>query len=208
MNIERIAQAVDQCIAAGGRWVVGDHLPEREIRGSRPWVLFDGLGSVIDDPETAHVATALTCAFSARRSLACWFLYCDDTRPLQLADRLISAIPGDNTVVITRDDTRPCEPTENGVPITDCRQVDTLSASTSVARAAAYFLTRNREHAVFCLAVVFCAFSESPIAPHDYEERMLEWLLTVAIPAAAERRELTLEEQAALADFSPFLLRR
>ncbi|WP_339747668.1 hypothetical protein [uncultured Rubinisphaera sp.] len=207
-EIKCVTEAIESCIASGGEWCAGDHLPQSEVRSSIPWAIVDSIYQSANDPTDAVSIVALTCTFVARRSLACWFNYCDDSYPLQLADRLVSAIIKNDMNAITLDDTVPCYPTEKGIPIVDCRQADTMAASESVAYAAAYFIKQKIELAVFSLSDATAAFNESPIASYDFEERMQEWLLTVAIPAAVEQRELNFEEQSALADFSPFLLRR
>lgn len=208
MNLADVYRDVRRAAIKGASWEADTHLSQSELRRSLPGVVVEAIVSRVSPPHIAFRTVALTCAFAARRSLACWFVYCDDTSPSDTVRRLITAIIEEDRSLIGKADTEPTFPKKGGMPIEDCRQSDTLSASTAVAYAVAYFLTRDDNFAAYSLSYSVGAFEDSPIGSDSYEELFSRWLLEVAIPAAAEGRDMTTDEQEMFIDFSPFLLRR
>lgn len=203
VSLESLKEKINQCTMDGGDWIAGDHISEAETATLIPYAIV----TFMSHQDKGKELIGLTSTFVARRSLACWFNYCDDRSPLLLADRIISAIVKHTPGAVKEDDTTPCFPTEQGMPITDCRQADTMLSSEAVAYAAAYHLTGKAELAVYSLSDAIEAFNESPLGTEEFEEEMLDWIMTYAIPGALEFRDLTIEEQEAMCSFNPTLLR-
>lgn len=143
----------------------------------------------------------LLTAFSARRSLVAWCIYCDSVQPITVVDNVISFwlhhTPLQSTAVE--------EPSENGVPIIDCRWGDTHSAASAVKNAAEFVVVRDWYVATLSLVCAFLGFALSPAGSVD---TYVKWLVEFALPCAIELRQMTVEEQFALADYDiPEVLR-
>ena len=143
-------------------------------------------------------AVGLFIAFAARCSLACWFLYCDDTRPLEIVESVIQhwtifqygTLPSSSMTAI--------KPMEGDKPIVDCRYSDTMMASSAVTHAARYAQDRNLLDAITSLSHSQGAFNCSPVGSVYVFQK---WLVDYAIPIALQGREMTSHEIFADADF-------
>jgi hypothetical protein len=145
-------------------------------------------------------AVGLLIAFAARRSLACWFLYCTDTRLAEIAEDVIQhwLIFQNGTLPISA--TIPIQPMEGDEPIVDCRFSDTSAASSAVAHAAKYARDRNLLDAMISLSHARSSFNNSPVGSVFAFDK---WLIDYAIPIALQGREMTEQEAFANADYEP-----
>jgi hypothetical protein len=151
-------------------------------------------------------AAGLLTAFAARRSLACWFVYCADLRPLEIADAVIEHWVIFQNTTLPKSWSKPIKPMEGNKPIVDCRYSDTASASSAVAHAAKYAGDRNLLDAITSLSHAVGAFDCSPIGSTYVFEK---WLLDYAIPIAMQGRAMTEYEAFADADSEwPIQLRK
>jgi hypothetical protein len=152
---------------------------------------------------SATVSLGLLIAFAARRSLVCWFVYCEATHPLMVVDQVIEywldlAAGSSAPRQIDESWLVPATPKRNGREIVDCRWQDTHSASAAVASAARFAKWGERSDATACLSAAHCAWDISPAGGPDGFE---QWLVNVAAPCAIDRRRMTVTEQFAYADF-------
>lgn len=154
----------------------------------------------IDDVDLAARTVGLLSAFAARRSLACWFVYCADEYPLGIANQVIDywVYPRGNRVVISPEWTTCRWPTDKEGPIVDCRSQETVAASEAVSSAAKFALTGDSHAAILALSLPHVAFDVSPIG---HSNDFAAWLIHVAAKVAFAGREMSAEEQFALADF-------
>lgn len=200
--MHRLSRIVEQGIAEKTRW---DFYEDAETAAEDaletvPGRLITGFYESTHDLAAVEHMLGLLTTYAARRSLVCWFAYCDDTKPLWIANRLVDFWTGDDRhpQFIEEAWTEEIAPAEKGIPIVDCRWCDTFSASSAVTNAAKFARTRSRLDAITSLSDSNEAFNQSPIGS---VRPFREWLMQIAIPAAAERRALSAQEQFALADF-------
>lgn len=130
--------------------------------------------------------------FAARRALPCWDLYCDSDKPLLTVKAMELVLNGVEEDSSLRHHTSREAPAYRGVPIVDCRFSDTACASGACSEAAQFFLKNDLFIAVCALSSAYMAFDQSPMGQR---EKFKKWLLEVAVPAAWNCQELTLEEQ-------------
>lgn len=145
-------------------------------------------------------AVGLLSAYAAKRSLACWFNYCQDTAPLSIINTVIDYwfCNPENIFTINEKLFVPVIPMENGEEIRDCRRTDTLSASSAVANCVSYACHRSQIFAITAISHSHIAFESCPDAS---SRRFEEWLTSVAFPQALALRRLTSAQQWAMADF-------
>jgi hypothetical protein len=163
--------------------------------GSPPGLLVAAVLRAVASP--SEVLAFLTLAV-AKRSLACWELYCDRDDPIRAVEAAERAIRFGGPVP-TEQLEEPAEPTFGGVPIVDCRACDTGSASDAVAHLVRFVRRRDPLDAIFCLSAAEIAFDQSPLGERDDFHR---WLRDVALPAAVERRPLSSDEESAYRQYS------
>lgn len=130
--------------------------------------------------------------FAARRALPCWDLYCDGDKPLLTVKAMELILNGAEKDASLRRYTSCAAPAYGGVPIVDCRSCDTTCAGVACSEAARFFLKNDLFIAVCALSSAYMAFDQSPMGR---KEQFKKWVLEVAVPAAWDCRELTLEEQ-------------
>jgi hypothetical protein len=157
---------------------------------SVPGRLVDAIRSGVPSP--AEVLSLLALA-AAKRSLACWELYCAGDIPIRAVEAAERALCGGGPLPEERLE----EPAES--PFEDCRACDTGCA----ADAAAHLVRLVRGHdpvdCIYCLSAADMAFDQSPLGARDEFRR---WLSEVVLPAAVERRPLTADEESALRQYS------
>lgn len=174
---------------------------DEAVKPSNPiWRLIEVLAAGPVDlarPRLAHVAL-----FASRRALACWELYCDGDGPHRAIEAVARWIvgDGDETDADWAGLSVPACPSHRGELITDCRACDTSCAAESAARAARFIPSGDINDVYQCVMYADMAFDQSPLGDKDCFRC---WLLDIAIPAAFEIRELTLEEREALREKKP-----
>jgi hypothetical protein len=143
-------------------------------------------------------AVGLMTAFAARRSLVCWFVYCTDGRPLEIADAVIEHWLVSQNEMMPKSWTEEIRPMEGHKQIVDCRYSDTAQASSAVAHAAKYARDRDLLAAITSLAHAEGSFDCSPVGSTIV---FAKWLVDYAIPIALAGRAMTEVEFFADADF-------
>ncbi len=142
----------------------------------------------------------LLVAYTARRSLACWFVYCQSKTPLEAVALVVTFWLTSAQARESIDESMfiPCEPMSNGQRIVDCRRTDTIGASSAVAYAAKFTQTRSPIDAIHALSYSHMAYDTSPIGSIRIFER---WLAECAWPSAFGLTAMSRVEQTAFADF-------
>jgi len=192
---------IEEAVGADLPW---DFYEDGDEVAERAWQTVPGriVAHLLASPpgwETAERIIGLLTAFAARRSLACWFAYCEEELPLSIAERLVEKWlpPQEGRGAVEEAWLVETPPRENGIAITDCRRSDTGAASSAVAHAARFAKARVALDAITSLSHAFIAFDAT-----GRGRRFVEWLVGYAAPAAREGRALSAEEQFALADFA------
>jgi hypothetical protein len=171
-----------------------------------PWDFYEGAANVekiclntvpglivceLQRLQVPEKSLGIFCALAAKRSLACWFRYCNDKTPLSVVDKVIEfwfCCPDPLEFGLSEIMTVPVLPSENGQTIRDCRRTDTLSASSAVANCASYALYRTSLSIVTAISHSHIAFETAPdIGVSVFEE----WLIEVALKSAVEGRRLS-----------------
>jgi hypothetical protein len=144
-------------------------------------------------------SVGLLTVFASRRSLACWFLYCDDLQPLETNLGLSKWWIENKKNPIPRLWLESVEPKERGTKIVDCRFTDTMFASSAVCHAAKYAASRRPLDAIISIAHSHASFDTSPFGQIvEFED----WLVNVALPVAVEPRDMTYDELVKNASFA------
>lgn len=134
----------------------------------------------------------LLAAYAARRSLICWFVYCESHRPLVVSDRTLQYWFSSEPDELPGDFHLPENPFCQGEPIRDCRLTDTASASSAVAHAARYTRTRSLLDAITALSHAYIAHSTSPLTrAADF----VTWICHTAGPCSIRRERMTFEQE-------------
>lgn len=162
------------------------------------WIVINHILSQSMNQLESERTVGLLTSFLSRRCLVCWFFYCDDPRPLSIANQLrlywLNPLPNPHEV---RDSWLvEILPTERGVPIVDCRWADTRSSSSSVANCARFARSRSWIDPIACFSDAGVAFSESPVSTGISEHS--RWITEYAVPCAMEGRQMLFEEEFAL----------
>lgn len=179
---------------------------KRTIPGRIVYHLYDS----ITDPVTVARTVGLMVSFVARRSLTCWYVYCDDESQLHRINHVVGhwLDMDEKFKQIDPDWFTPLEPMEDGVSIVDCRWQDTLGASSAVANAALFAVSRDPLDAIVSLSDAESAFDVSP-ATVGKEFDIGKWLVEYVVPCAYAGRDMTYEEDFAFNDFTvPYLMHR
>lgn len=160
------------------------------------------LYDLFDDKSVALRTIGLLTAFNARRSLACWFLYCVDERPKAIVDRLLDFWLSPDADISLIDESWlteivPTDPT--GHPIVHCREEDMSYVSGGIVVAAKFALERKLIDAIQALCDAWSAWGLSPAG--GYEHDLDVWSYEIAAPCAIEMREMSVDEQFAYGDF-------
>lgn len=173
-----------------------------------PGRIVEFLISEINDKNEVDRTMGLLTTFAAKRSLACWFLYCEGEFPLIVANSLekywVEYSPDIRHIDEAWLDIT--EPTENGYPIIDCRWQDTHAASSAVAHAARFAKSQLPHDAIISLSHAFIAFDISPVGSYV---KFVDWLINIAAPCAFERKYMPSEKMYAMADFDfPLVMKK
>ncbi len=127
--------------------------------------------------------------FVARRALPCWEISCQDDRLRKkirkLGKHLVFGHPVDWTQLEVAIDS----------PHKDCRYSDTQSASDAIAEAARYINRKDMIQAIYCISSANVAYEH--VLTND---RFREWLISIAVPTAFEKREMSLGEMESFRD--------
>ena len=125
--------------------------------------------------------------FVARRTLPCWELSCDVSRPRDIVDSLGRHLRDGEPIDWT--DAETATPS----PYDDCRFSDTQSASDAVADAAHYVHHKDPLSAIYCISSADLAYAHVLT-----EDQFRRWLIEIAVPAAFDKREMELHQLQAL----------
>ena len=165
--------------------------------------------STCDDGRLSHRTIGLLTTYVSRRSLPCWFLYCDDERPPHASNGLLHWWLYSNCDIDRFDELWTVEVNprdKDGAIIMDCRSQDTRAANSAVANAAQFARTNDDLHAITSLSHAFCAFNVSPIGSLDNFE---QWFVDFAVPCSLQGRPMSFDEEFALTDYDiPQALRK
>jgi len=163
----------------------GDDVVSYVLSSTTPGRLVNSLLSDTCGRRDQRRIVNLFIAYAARMSLVCWFEYCDDMTPFNIIESVVGSLIQDAKIDydLNAHYLNPCVPAENGIPIVDCRESDTLSASLSVAHAAVYNCGGGDEHAAYSLSYSFGAISVSPVW---LSGSFVDWLLKKALPSSLD----------------------
>lgn len=194
-----LEEAVERCRSRiDEHWGDVDTDDDESVKATSPmWHLVQALGDS-GPADVARMRLARLAAFSARRALTCWELYCDEDGPRRAVGAVIQSIDGGRADAPWDDYMVAAAPAYRGRPIVDCRFCDTSCAAEAAAHAALFLRGGDIDDAYRGLAYADMAFDQSPFAETDH---FREWLLGFAVPAAFEGREMTATEREALRDY-------
>lgn len=136
--------------------------------------------------------------FAARRSLPCWDLYSDGDQPHQTLEVVKRWLVRGEQPERWELFTRAVQPTYRGRQIIDCTYSDTRAVAVAVAALARFCQYGDPGKAEEALESAADAFCSSPLGDGD---DFHQWLVTIALPAALQSRELSDEEQQVLRDY-------
>lgn len=171
---------------------------EEQAKDCLPGRLVCYLYDLFDDKAKAIRAIGLLTAFNVRRSLACWFLYCINERPRNIAFSMVEFWLSPDADVSLIDESwlnKTVAIDAHGGLIQDCRSQDTDFVNGAIALATKFALERKLVDAIDALCWAWSAWELSPAGGYDHDLDI--WSYKVAAPCAAEMREMTSEEQLA-----------
>jgi hypothetical protein len=188
--VEILNQARDEL------WDLDDSTTDADLWAS-PLGRFVAAFQSLSEPQQGMRLLAL---FAARRAVACWQLYCDDTTPLDGVHTAERVLDGSAPASDLQRFLLPANPSYRGVPIVDCRECDTSCAAAAVAHMARLIMNAAPRDLAICISAADMALDQSPLGRRDQFRR---WLIETAIPVALDQRALTAEETSRFRDFSP-----
>ncbi|WP_278468830.1 hypothetical protein [Gimesia maris] len=173
---------------------------QEDAKNTVPGRIIDFLLNDRNDRNEAARTIGLLTTFAARRSLVCWFFYCENESPLFVANSLerywVDCWP--EITHIDESWLAKTKPSENGNLIIDCRWQDTYSASSAVAHAARFAKNQVPHDAIISLSHACIAFQ---ISPTGSSVKFIDWLVNIAVPCAFEGNYMPSEKMFAMADF-------